>query len=92
MGCDADATVVDTVWDGNVRLDLRWSQACRANWTRISNLVTSWPYDFRVENKRGDVQRENFGWFGPSSGWTNMVNGEGILARACDNSVCTGWH
>jgi hypothetical protein len=90
-GCDQDATTIDSTSNAEGTVLLRWSNACQANWTTINN-VPIWGANFWVENKAGQKQSYGWGFAGPASGWTNMVNGHNILARACDDDGCTGWH
>jgi hypothetical protein len=92
MGCDLDAVTIQTVSTGGEGdLSLRWSNACQANWARVQN-VGIFGTNFWVENKVGNKQTYGWGFAGPASGWSNMVNGHNILDRACTDGGCTGWH
>ncbi|MFB7470068.1 DUF2690 domain-containing protein [Kitasatospora sp. NPDC056184] len=86
-GCDADARTVADAWFGNVRLQLRYSPACAANWAKIEPAPLWW--HFWVENRNGERQDYRVGW-PDSSAYTNMVDGT-VEARACSDSGCTGW-
>lgn len=90
-GCDLDAVTIDSTSNAEGTVLLRWSNSCQANWTTINN-VPIWGANFWVENKVGQKQSYGWGFAGPASGWTDMVNGHNILARACDDDGCTGWH
>jgi hypothetical protein len=91
MGCDQDATTIDQIDTSEGTVLLRWSNTCQANWTTVNN-VSIFGINFWVENKAGSKQSYGWGFAGPASGWSNMVNGHNILARACDDNGCTGWH
>jgi hypothetical protein len=88
MGCDQDAQTVAVSPDGLV--NLRWSNTCQANWAQAQN-VPIWGINFWVINKAGQKQSYGWGWFGPASGWSNMVNGHNVLDQACDNNGCSAW-
>jgi Protein of unknown function (DUF2690) len=90
MGCDQDAQTVASVDTSDGLVNLRWSNTCQANWAQVQN-VSTWGINFWVINKAGDKQSYGWGWFGPASGWSNMVNGHKILDQACDNNGCTAW-
>ena len=87
-GCAADAITPPggTVQDQGVKLELRYSPSCHANWARITPARFNW--HFTVYNDNGDKQDEralrNY-----DSYHTNMVNGN-VKAWACfDDTVCT---
>lgn len=86
-GCAADAiTAAPPVMDQGVKLELRYSPSCHANWARITPARFNW--HFTVYNDNGDKQDEralrNY-----DSYHTNMVNGN-VKAWACfDDTVCT---
>ena len=90
MGCNNDAQTVATVNTSDGTVNLRRSNACKANWAQVTN-VPIWGIHFWVENQAGNKQEYGWGWFGAASGWSNMVNGQNILSRACDDHGCTGW-
>ncbi len=91
MGCDQDEVTLDQIDTAEGTVILRWSNACQANWTTVHN-VSIFGINFWVENAAGSKQSYGWGFGGAASGWSNMVNGHNILARACDDDGCTGWH
>jgi hypothetical protein len=41
MGCTADAVTLDHLYYGSIRIDMRYSRACSAAWTRSNNPIES---------------------------------------------------
>ena len=91
-----------TVDYGYIRVMLRYSDWCHANWTTVS-IQQYAPADggeFWVENTYGNKQYYGFDVGQYSTFWTNMVNGI-PKARSCEfdnvtyngtNPGCTGWY
>jgi hypothetical protein len=76
-GCDADAVTVRSLNVPGGTIQLRYSNACKSNWSRATYGGSSYvePY---VWNPNG----ANYGWvqYNTSWRWTRMVNG---LIEAC---------
>jgi hypothetical protein len=90
-GCYADAITpagAGTIWAGGVKLELRYSPSCGANWARMTPGQFGW--HFYVHNANG-AYHDSTG-LGESSTWTAMVDGT-VAAQACfDTAGCTSWY
>jgi hypothetical protein len=86
-GCWADAITVQTVQQGSVLLDLRYSPSCAANWARMRNAQFGW--HVTVYNTWGQSEDVTY-WFGDTTVWTAMVNGQPPAWACFDNGNCTG--
>lgn len=110
MHCDRDATTIDSFSPdppGDGLVELRYSDACFATWTRITDCYPCYPWEPIVQGADcpgcSVVIAEN----GPPSygsdqtTWSSMVSFD-YYARACGQTVqdpyynggptCTGWH
>ncbi len=89
-GCDAHASTVSSAYGRTTQgvaviyVEERWSSACVANWTRITNLTSSgnWMEANLIDQNNSSSQPWE-GWVpGGNISWTNMGNGYHVQ-RAC---------
>lgn len=92
-GCASGASTAVSFAGASVRVELRWSAGCRANWARATAAPAG--HVLFVENEHGARQSLTIPR-GRNTNFTAMVDGSG-RSRAClgiaDSDVlsCTGW-
>lgn len=97
-GCDAHATTVSSAYGRNtngvaqVYVEERWSSACVANWTRITNLTSSGGYmEANLIDQNNSSSQPWEGWV-PAGwiSWTNMGDGNHVQRSCGDFTFGTG--
>lgn len=89
LGCDVGASTVSSAYGvvngvRTIYVEERWSAACVANWTRITNLTSSGAYmEANLIDQNNSTGQPWSGWV-PAGyiSWTNMGNGNHVQ-QAC---------